>query len=31
MGDGYGLEGALTSFRMVYWMSNLEMVVEWEN
>ena len=31
MDDGYGLEGALESFRMMYWMSNFEVVVEWEN
>lgn len=31
MDDGYVLEGALVSFRMLYWMSGLEVVVEWEN
>ena len=31
MDNGYGLEGALMSFRTVYWMSNLEVVVAWEN
>ena len=28
--DGYGLEGALMSFRTVYRTSSLEVVVEWE-
>lgn len=30
MNEGYGLEGASMSFRMMYWMSSLEVVVEWE-
>ena len=31
MDDGYGLEGALESFRTMYWMSSLKVVVEWKN
>ena len=31
MDEGYGLKGELVSFRMLYWMSNLKVVVEWEN
>lgn len=30
MNDGYRLEGALVSFRMVYWMSDFKVVVEWK-
>ncbi len=31
MVDGYGLEGALISFRTLYWMSRLKVVAEREN
>lgn len=29
--DGYELKGGLMSFRTMYWKSDLEVVVEWEN